>query len=162
MADYSKLIALIDEIKNADSFGEWAGGDLQADGVRGDGAQTDDNRGDGAQADGIRSDGTQPDSVREMPYISYNEIVHHLLDAMESCRGNHRGDRFRNNIETCSLPWDTNIFSYDITHADEQCILALLDTAFRQERFCEGTVLKALKEGYVLRWLERLVELTES
>ncbi len=141
MADYSKLIALIDEIKNADSFGEWAGGDLRNDGACAADAQTD--------------------GVREMPYISYNEIVHHLLDAMESCRNDHRGNH-RSDRTHSSLAWDTNVFSYDITHADEQYILALLDAAFRQERFCEGTVLKALKEGYVLRWLERLAELTES
>ncbi len=136
MADYSKLIALIDEIRNADSFGEWAGGDLQTD--------------------------AQTPGVREMSYISYNEIVYHLRNAMESCRDDHRRDHRGDRAHSSNLAWDTNVFSYDVTHADEQCILALLDTAFRQERFCEGTVLKALKEGYVLRWLERLAELTED
>ena len=44
----------------------------------------------------------------------------------------------------------------EVDHLDAQCIIALILGAIRADRFSEGTLLAFLKDGTIVRWLERL------
>lgn len=44
----------------------------------------------------------------------------------------------------------------EVDHLDAQCIIALIYGAIRAERFCDGAILAFLKDGTIVRWLERL------
>ena len=39
---------------------------------------------------------------------------------------------------------------------DAKCVVALIYGAIRAERFCDGAILAFLKDGTIVRWLERL------
>ncbi len=126
MADYSKLIALIDEIKNTDSFGE-------------------------GHAD--KHDGTIS------LYWTRAKVVNDLCEAMDS----HWDYNYRDNLENkYGIAPGESVYSYDISQADEECILTFLTAVVRKDHFCEGALVNAFEEGHVLRWLERLAELTEN
>ena len=44
----------------------------------------------------------------------------------------------------------------DISKLNTQCVLALLMSVVRADRFCEGVLYEFFKNGCILRWLERL------
>lgn len=47
----------------------------------------------------------------------------------------------------------------DVDTLNEQCILALIMGVIRADRFSEGTLLSFFKDGYILKWLQRLKEI---
>ena len=50
----------------------------------------------------------------------------------------------------------------DVSNMDIQGVLALLMGMVRGERFCDGTILSMLKNGTVIKWLERIKDIVES
>lgn len=55
------------------------------------------------------------------------------------------------------LEWGTDSMKdADVSSLNAQCVLALLMSAVRAERFCDGALLDFFKSGYILKWLERL------
>lgn len=44
----------------------------------------------------------------------------------------------------------------EVDNLDAKCVVALIYGAIRAERFCDGAILAFLKDGTIVRWLERL------
>lgn len=50
----------------------------------------------------------------------------------------------------------------DVSTFDGKTVMALLLSAVRAERFCDGVLLGLCKDGSVIKWLERLKELDDA
>ena len=79
-------------------------------------------------------------SHREYGYFHFEETL----------QANHIGDR------VCTV---RDAYAPGL---DAGCIIAMITCAMKSERYCEGSLLSYLKEGFVLQWLERLKEIDEN
>lgn len=100
---------------------------------------------------------------KQFPFVSYSDCVCELEEAIYNFVDNNPdmnltnyGDILRNN----QVQWDMeSMKDADVSSFDGQAVMALLVGAIRAERFSDGAMLKFLKSGSVLRWLERLEEI---
>ena len=73
---------------------------------------------------------------------------------------------FRNYVDVLAeygIKWDgRDMEAYDVTEADERCIKALLMGIYRGDHFCNGILESFICNGVIIRWLERLKELSEN
>ena len=105
------------------------------------------------------NDGTLEHPI-QMPFVDYSEIVRNFIDDVyffeESNKDmelTHYGDILKDN----GIDWDTeSMKNADVSIISVQCALALIMGAVRAERFCDGALLDFFKNGYILKWLERL------
>lgn len=109
--------------------------------------------------------GTVEDPI-PMPYVLYSNWIMQFEDAIYSVTEAHPEyeltDYFRI-LEKNGLEWGSeSLASADVSEADEQCVLAMLLSIVRAERFSDGTLLEFLKNGHIQRWLKRLQELIQS
>ena len=63
----------------------------------------------------------------------------------------------KKNEQGCDSEW-----AMDVDQLDGKTVTALLLGAVREERFCEGTLLRFCKNGSIVKWLKRLKELDED
>ena len=65
-------------------------------------------------------------------------------------------------LESHNLEWSSrSMEDADVSNMDIQGVLALLMGMVRGERFCDGTILSMLKNGTVIKWLERIKDIVE-
>ena len=70
---------------------------------------------------------------------------------------------YRDILAEYGINWDgREMEAYDVTVADERCIKALLVGIYRADRFSCGILERFIRNGVIIRWLERLVELSEK
>lgn len=99
-----------------------------------------------------KSKGILDDPI-QMPYIKFNDLVFDFLKDFESFMDMSYQETLREN----NLDWSyTSITGYDIENADAVLIVAFITAIIRAEKFCDGILLKAINDGYMVRWLERL------
>lgn len=98
------------------------------------------------------SKGTYDDSI-QMPYIKFNDLVFDFLKDFEPFMDmGYQETLIENNLD-----WSyDSITAYDIENADKVLVIAFITAIIRAERFCDGILLKAINDGYMVRWLERL------
>lgn len=138
MGKYSELTKLIEPLKT-DSYGEW----------HFDNEHT----------------GTHDDPI-QMPFVTHTKVVHELFDAIIKFKDENPDydlARYNELLEERGLEWKhSSLVNADVKDMDGQGIMAMLTGLLRGERFCEGSVLSALNDGTVIRWLERLKEIDEE
>ena len=105
------------------------------------------------------NDGT-PEHPFQMPYVIYSKMVNNFInDVYAFMESNEDMElaRYREIIENCGLTLGSeSIKNTDISKLNAQCVLALIMSAVRAERFCDGALLVFFKSGCMLRLLERL------
>lgn len=112
-----------------------------------------------------KSKGTIEDPI-QMPYVKYSDVVKDLVKEIYDFSKEHPEyelNKYRDILVEHGLDWKTSgMKAADVSSADGQLIMALLMSATRMDRFCEGALLGFCKDGYVLRWLKRLKEIDDK
>ena len=102
----------------------------------------------------------------EVPFVDYSDNVNNFIDDFnEFCEAHpeYEHTRYRYTLKDYGLEWNEESFmAVDVSKKDAKCVIALIQGIIRAERFCDGAMLPFFREGYVLRWLERLKEMDES
>ena len=135
---YDELIQFIPAIKDKD-FGKWI----------------IDHENDGS-----------PEHPIQVPFVNYSECVRELEHAIYEFDEKNPDMELHNYgeiLEKNGIKWETrSMEAADVSKLDGAAITALLLGAVRAERFCDGAWMGFLESGAVLRWLERLQELSEE
>ena len=110
------------------------------------------------------NDGTTENPIH-MPYVNYDELVDSFIKEFYFFVENHPEYELSNYnavLEDNGLSWNSEAMrNAEVDHLDEQCILALILGTIRADRFCEGTLLSFIEDGYILKWLKRLKSFEE-
>lgn len=105
------------------------------------------------------NDGT-PEHPIQMPFVNYSEMVHNFIKDVYDFEEKNKDfelTRYGEILEKNGLEWDSKSMSEaDVSSLDGQCIMALIMSAVRAERFCDGALLGFFKDGSIKKWLERL------
>lgn len=106
-----------------------------------------------------KNDGT-PEHPLQFPFVNYSCVVDHFIDDVYSFVDNHEEmglHSYQKVFEENGIKWNAkSMETAVIDDLDAQCIIALIFGAIRAERFCDGAILAFLKDGTIVRWLERL------
>ena len=96
----------------------------------------------------------------EFPFVDYSIVVDQFIHDVYSFVDNHEEMELHSYIkilENNGIQWSWEpMIKAEVDHLDAQCIIALIYGAIRAERFCDGAILAFLKDGTIVRWLERL------
>lgn len=106
-----------------------------------------------------KNDGT-PEHPRQMPFIRYSSVIMHFIEDVHSFVyeyeeiGLYNYDKVleENGINRGM----ESMAKAEVDNLDAKCVIALIFSIIRAERFCEGILLTFLKNGSIIRWLERL------
>lgn len=108
---------------------------------------------------------TEDDPIH-FPYPCYTEVVDELISqvyAFSEGNPDYELTKYGELLEERGLEWGSNsLENADVSSMDAQGIMAMLMGIVRGERFCDGAVLSACKSGSIVRWLERLKELSDE
>lgn len=106
-----------------------------------------------------KNDGT-PEHPLEFPFVNYSRVVDQFIHDVYFFVDNHEEMGLHNYIkilEDNGIKWSWEpMVKAEVDHLDAQCIIALIFGVIRAERFNEGILLVFLKNGSIIRWLERL------
>ena len=106
-----------------------------------------------------KNDGTLEHPI-QMPFVDYSEIVRNFIDDVyifEESNKDMELTRYGDILKDYDIEWDIeSMKNADVSIVSVQCVLALIMGAVRAERFCDGALLDFFKNGYILKWLERL------
>lgn len=106
-----------------------------------------------------KNDGT-PEHPLEFPFVNYSRVVDQFIDDVYSFVDNHEEmglHSYRKVLEENGIKWNAQSMETAVVDdLDAKCVVALIYGAIRAERFCDGTILAFLKDGTIVRWLERL------
>ena len=106
-----------------------------------------------------KNDGTSEHPL-EFPFVDYSRVVDQFIQDVYSFVDNHEEMGLHSYIkilEDNGIQWSWEpMVNAEVDHLDAQCIIALIYGAIRAERFCDGAILAFLKDGTIVRWLERL------
>lgn len=106
-----------------------------------------------------KNDGT-PEHPLQFPFVNYSCVVDQFIDDVYSLVDNHEEMGLHSYIkilEDNGIKWSWEpMVKAEVDNLDAQCIIALIFGAIRAERFCDGAILAFLKDGTIVRWLERL------
>jgi hypothetical protein len=108
--------------------------------------------------------GTKEDPI-PFPHVEYSETVHQLIQAVYNFnKANPEYDLYHYMDVLGGYGYKENIDvdTIDVSKMDDKCLMALFMALVRGERFCDGLILGALESGAVLRWIERLREISVS
>lgn len=106
-----------------------------------------------------KNDGT-PEHPLEFPFVNYSRVVDQFIDDVYSFVDNHEEmglHSYQKVLEENGIKWNAQSMETAVVDdLDAKCVVALIYGAIRAERFCDGTILAFLKDGTIVRWLERL------
>lgn len=106
-----------------------------------------------------KNDGTLEHPIQK-PFVDYSEIVRNFIDdfyIFEESNKDMELTRYGDILKDYDIEWDIeSMKNADVSIVSVQCVLALIMGAVRAERFCDGALLEFFKNGYILKWLERL------
>ena len=101
-----------------------------------------------------------------LPFVSYSIAVDNLADDIYKFAKESNEivpGKYAEILQANGIEWGyDSMMKADASGLDAQCILALLISSLRAERFCDGALLGFIKSGAVTRWLKRLQELDEA
>lgn len=109
------------------------------------------------------SKGTSDDPIH-MPWVKYTDASIGFVDAVYKFNNeNDEYDLFNYKaiLEKNGITFDNSLENVNVSTLDAQCVLALIMSVVRGDRFCEGLLATFLKNGCIVKWLERLKELDE-
>lgn len=94
----------------------------------------------------------------KLPYYQYSDMIMEFMQDVYEVDKAHKNAfmlNYRKMLKQNNIQWgDTSMYNLD-----GQCLMALIMSTLRAERFCEGVLYMALKNGIMQRWLKRLQEL---
>ena len=109
--------------------------------------------------------GTEDDPIH-FPYPCYSAVVDELISQVYSfsqSNPDYELTKYGELLKEHDLEWGSDsLENADVSSMDAHGIMAMLMGIVRGERFCDGAVLSACKSGAIVRWLERLKELSEE
>ena len=95
-----------------------------------------------------------------MPFLSYSSVIMHFIEDVHSfvyeCEeiGLYN---YKKVLEENGIEWGMeSMAKTEVDNLDAKCVIALIFGVIRAERFNEGILLVFLKNGSIIRWLERL------
>ncbi|MDD2447449.1 MAG: DUF6508 domain-containing protein [Tissierellia bacterium] len=105
------------------------------------------------------NDGT-PEHPIQMLFVNYSEMVNKFIDDVyifEESNKDMELTRYGDILKDNGLEWGSeSMKNADVSNLNAQCVIALIMGAVRADRFSEGTLLNFFKNGFILKWLERL------
>ncbi|NLJ95853.1 MAG: hypothetical protein GX321_01760 [Clostridiales bacterium] len=111
------------------------------------------------------NDGT-PERPIQMPFVGYSDMVDSFIRDVYTFEERYKDmelTRYDDILKDNGLEWSTkSMKNADVSILNAQCVLALIMGAVRAERFCDGALLDFFKSGCILKWLERLNELSKG
>lgn len=106
-----------------------------------------------------KNDGT-PEHPAQMPFLSYSSVIMHFIEDVHSFVYEYEEIGLYNYekvLEENGIEWGMeSMAKTEVDNLDAKCVVALIYGAIRAERFCDGAILAFLKDGTIVRWLERL------
>lgn len=106
-----------------------------------------------------KNDGT-PEHPLEFPFVNYSRVVDQFIRDVYSFVDNHEEMglySYQKVLELNGIKWSAKSMETAVVDdLDAKCVVALIYGAIRAERFCDGALLAFLKDGTIVRWLERL------
>lgn len=106
-----------------------------------------------------KSDGTLEHPL-QFPFVNYSCVVDHFIDDVFSFVDKYEEVglySYQKVLEENGIKWNAQSMETAVLDdLDAKCVVALIYGAIRAERFCDGTILAFLKDGTIVRWLERL------
>lgn len=110
------------------------------------------------------NDGT-PEHPKQMPFVMYSRVVHDFIEDVYKFHQNNEDymlNRYGEILENNKIEWGQKSMSeVDVSSMNGQVVMALIMGAVRAERFCDGALLGLLKDGSILKWLERLQDIDD-
>lgn len=101
-----------------------------------------------------------PEYPIQVPFVDYSELVYNFIDDVyiyEKSNKDMELTRYGDILEENGLKWDPeSMQSADVSNLNAQCVLALIMSTVKAERFSEGVLLEFFKSNCILKWLERL------
>ncbi len=96
----------------------------------------------------------------QMPFVNFKELVVMFVHEFYQFSDSHpeyQLTSYDSILEKNGLRCNSmSMRNADIDTLDEQCILALIMSAIRADRFSDGALLSFFEDGYILKWLKRL------
>ena len=106
-----------------------------------------------------KNDGTPEHSI-QLPFVNYSSVVDHFIDDVFSFVDKYEEVglySYQKVLEENGIKWSAkSMETAEVDDLDAKCVVALIYGAIRAERFCDGALLAFLKDGTIVRWLERL------
>lgn len=106
-----------------------------------------------------KNDGT-PEHPLEFPFVNYSRVVDQFIHDVYSFADNHEEMglySYQKVFEENGIEWGMeSMAKTEVDNLDAKCVIALIFGVIRAERFSEGILLVFLKNGSIIRWLERL------
>ena len=106
-----------------------------------------------------KNDGT-PEHPLEFPFVNYSRVVDQFIHDVYSFADNHEEmglHSYQKVLEENGIKWNAKSMETAVVDdLDAKCVIALIFGVIRAERFSEGILLVFLKNGSIIRWLERL------
>lgn len=106
-----------------------------------------------------KNDGT-PEHPLEFPFVNYSRVVDQFIHDVYSFVDNHEEmglHSYQKVLEENGIKWNAKSMETAVVDdLDAKCVIALIFGVIRAERFSEGILLVFLKNGSIIRWLERL------
>lgn len=98
------------------------------------------------------------EASRQIPHVCYSKVVRKFTNDVYGFVDEHKElQDYSKILKDSHIDWDSrSMTAADVDKMDAQCVLALIVGAIRAERFCDGALLGFLKDGAIIRWLERL------
>jgi len=92
-----------------------------------------------------------------MPFVMYSQIVHGLIEDIHRCAEETGMKNYGEILEQHNIEWgQKSMKDADVIPLPVEAIFALLLSAVRAERFCDGALLAFLHDGSILKWLKEL------
>ena len=109
------------------------------------------------------SKGTLEEPI-QMPWFRYSDVSIDFVDAVY--KFNKENDeyelrKYADILEKNGLNFEESLERVDVSAMDAQCVLALIMSIIRGDRFCEGLLASFLEHGCIVKWLKRLKEIDE-
>lgn len=101
-----------------------------------------------------------------LPYVDYSKtVIDFEKDLYDYCKSHPELEYtiYRETLEKNGIAWNReSMQNADLSKIDCKGVIALLIGVSRLDHFCEGAMLRFLKNGSILRWLEWLQKYDES
>ncbi len=98
----------------------------------------------------------------QMPYVMYSQVVDDFISDVHLCWEKSGLQDYLQVLKFHNIECDSeSMSSADVSVLASEVVLALLLGAIRAEKFCNGALLKFLKDGSILKWLTALKEKAE-
>lgn len=137
MSKFDKIIALMEPLKK-DTYGEWHGG---------------------------LEEKKPDDTTFQLPFVAYTQTAHKLISEIQDFvdqNPDYELRRYEKVLKERNIEFSQEAFNkVDLGNLDAQGIMAMLVGLMRAERFCEGVFLDNLKNGFIIKCIQRLDEITK-